>query len=123
MCRPVYGELGFNNSQDINKKASDIHVHNDPVDPEVYKQEVQPWQAQLEAFFRPTLRDLQHILGGYANQQIEQSLQKQQKNTNNSYFSSLHPARFIKLESLAKANTGSWSDIVELLSVFHGTEF
>ena len=122
--RPAYGEQGFRDAQDLNHMASAIHEHNDPIDPDKYAREVLPMQPRLEAFYRHSLRDLQHILGGFAMQQAENALKRQQaKYTKPSPAASDIDTHFAKLSSLAKSKSGNWSDVVELLSVFHSTDF
>lgn len=121
---PSYGELGFNSSKAINQRARDIHIHNDPIDADVYEKEVVPWQSRLNDFFQPSIRDLQHIIGNFALQEIESSIQKHKSTAGApSSTSAFNTTYFLKLKSLAKSHSGNWSDVIELLSVFHSTTF
>jgi hypothetical protein len=116
----VYGKLGFTNAQELNERSSAIHRHNDPIDRQIYKREVLPWLSRLEEFFQPSIRDLQHMLGNFASQQVE-SVVKEQKQVRDAAGMNTVSTKtsFTQLLELAKLDSGNWSDVVELLSVMH----
>lgn len=120
MFSPAYGDLGFNNAEELKQRVSDIHMHNDPIDPGTYAHEVVPWQAHMAAFFEPSIRDLQRIIGTFAIQQIETSSEKQKLS---GVASNITNNTFHQLKSLANSNSGNWSDVVDLLSLLHISDF
>jgi hypothetical protein len=121
MCiSPMYGDFGFKDDQEVNQRARDIHIHNDPIDREVFAREVLPWQPRLEAFYRPSVVDLQNILGTFAMQQIEEERDfLQQPQTEGGGGAASRTSSFLRLTSLARSTSSNWSDVVELLSALH----
>ena len=109
--RPVFGELGFTNSQQIKALVNEVRIHSSPVNESVKAVEIDPWITQMEDFYRDSIVDLQSILGNY----IRNRIKFQEPVSSDSSLA------FSQLLEMSASPSGTWSDVVNLLRAMHET--